>query len=122
MHFRGIARKRNGITSNRDARGKRPLHLTQHGRAHDLLHAHPFGQRKRDLRFVGRDGIVAHESPFDVHLQNDFIVSKHIEALAKGASKQGGWKTTWYAMGTVCIFDEIQIARDARIPHTKLHG
>ena len=94
LHFRGIARKRNGIASNRDARGERPLHLAQHaiGRAHDLLHAHPFGQRKRDLRFVGRDGIVAHESPFDVHLQNDFIVSKHIEALVKGASKQGGWK------------------------------
>ena len=45
LHFRGIARKRNGIASNRDARGKRPLHLAQHaiGRAHDLLHAHPFG-------------------------------------------------------------------------------
>ena len=124
LHFRSIARKRNGIASNRDARGKRPLHLTQHaiGRAHDLLHAHPFGQRKRDLRFVGRDGIVAHGSPFDVHLQNDFIVSKHIEALVKGASKQGGWKTTWYATSTACVFDEIQIARDARIPHTKLHG
>ena len=89
MHFRGIARKCNGIASNRDARGKRPLHLTQHaiGRAHDLLHAHPFGQRKRDLRFVSRDGIVAHEGPLDVHLQNDFIVSKHIETLVKGASK-----------------------------------
>lgn len=94
LHFRGITRKCNGIASNRDARGKRPLHLAQHaiGRAHDLLHAHPFGQRKRDLRFVGRDGIVAHESPFDVHLQNDFIVSKHIEALVKGSSKQGGWE------------------------------
>ena len=45
-----------------------------------------------------------------------------IAGLVKGASKQGGWKTTWYATSTACVFDEIQIARDARIPHTKLHG
>ena len=57
-----------------------------------------------------------------MHLQNDFIVSKHIETLVKGASKQGTGKTTWCATGTVCVFDEIQIARDARIPHTEFHG
>ena len=25
-------------------------------------------------------------------------------------------------MGTACVFDEIQTARDARIPHTEFHG
>ena len=112
LHFRGIARKRNGVASNCDTRGKRPLHLAQHAirRAHDLLHAYPFRQRKRDLRFVGRDGIVAHGSPFDVHLQNDFIVSKRVEPLVKGTSKQGGWLiATRYAKGAACVFDETQV-------------
>ena len=55
-------------------------------------------------------GSLLMEAPFDVHLQNGFIVSKPIETLVKGASKQDGWfVATRYAKGAACVFDEAQV-------------
>ena len=63
-------------------------------------------------------GSLLMEAPFDVHLQNGFIVSKRIETLVKGASKQDGWfVATRYAKGAACVFDETKYARRAHSAH-----
>ena len=58
------------------------------------------------------------EAPFDVHLQNGFIVSKRVETLVKGTSKQDGWfVATRYAKDAACVFDDAQV-RTTRAFHT----
>lgn len=62
-------------------------------------------------------GSLLMEAPFDVHLQNGFIVSKRIETLVKGASKQDGWLSDAVRDDAACVFDEAQI-RTTRAFHT----
>ena len=59
-------------------------------------------------------GSLLMEAPFDVHLQNDFIVSKRVEALVKGASKQDGWfVATRYATAQRAFSTKPEFARRA---------
>ncbi len=117
LHFRGIARKRNGIASNRDARGKRPLHLTQRTQSEGptICSIPPFGQRKRDFAFRrSRMGSLLMKAPLTCICRTTSLYQKHIEALVKGAPQnKGGWENDVVRNKHSVRFRRNQIARDS---------